>query len=60
MQVFVTRTGRTIDLATCLIQGSSVLAIVSHSRRKPLKDRLEQYIFFGDKVRRKPSSCRCL
>ncbi len=51
MQVFVTRTGRIIDLATCLVQDSSVLAIVSPSRRQVVKDRLEQYIFFGDKVR---------
>ena len=51
-QVFVNRTGRTIDLATCLVQGNSVLVILSPSRRTVVKDRLEQYIFFGDKVRR--------
>lgn len=50
MQVFVNRNGRIIDLATCLIQGSSVLLILSSSTAAAIKDRLEQYIFFGDKV----------
>ena len=52
MQVFVDRKGRTIDLALCLVQANSVLLLVSPSRRKALLDRLDQYIFFGDKVRR--------
>lgn len=50
LQVFVNRHGRIIDLASCLVQRSSVMVIVSPSRRKVLRDRLEQYIFFGDKV----------
>lgn len=49
-QVFVDRKGRTIDLAQCLIQANSVLLLVSPSRRKPLLTRLDQYIFYGDKV----------
>ena len=49
-QVFVDRKGRTIDLALCLIQANSVLILVSPSRRKALLTRLDQYIFFGDKV----------
>ncbi len=44
------RKGRTIDLALCLIQANSVLLLVSPSRRKALLSRLDQYIFFGDKV----------
>ena len=44
------RKGRTIDLVQCLIQPSSVLLIVSPSRRKTLYSRLDQHIFFGDKV----------
>lgn len=50
LQVFVNRNGRTIDLATCLVQGSGITVIVSPSRRVMIRDRLEQYIFFGDKV----------
>lgn len=49
-QVFVDRKGRTLDLALCLIQANSVLLLVSPSRRKVLLSRLDQYIFFGDKV----------
>ncbi|EIE25315.1 Aminomethyltransferase folate-binding domain-containing protein [Coccomyxa subellipsoidea C-169] len=48
--VFVNRNGRTIDLASCLVQGSSIMVIVSPLKRTAIKDRLEQYIFFGDKV----------
>ena len=48
--MFVNRHGRTIDLASCLVQGSSVMIIVSPSKKTVIKDRLEQYIFFGDKV----------
>ena len=44
------RKGRTIDLVQCLIQPSSVLLIVSPSSRKTLYSRLDQHIFFGDKV----------
>ena len=44
------RKGRVIDLAQCLIQPNSVLLLVSPSRRKALLSRLDQYIFFGDKV----------
>ncbi len=50
MQVFVNRNGRTIDLASCLVQGCSIMVIVSPLKRTAIKDRLEQYIFFGDKV----------
>ncbi|BDA41615.1 probable aminomethyltransferase [Coccomyxa sp. Obi] len=48
--VFVNRNGRTIDLASCLVQGSGITVIVSPSRRAMIRDRLDQYIFFGDKV----------
>ena len=51
-QVFVDRKGRTLDLALCLVQANSVLLLVSPSRRKALLSRLDQYIFFGDKVLR--------
>lgn len=44
------RKGRNIDLAQCLVQANSVLLLVSPSRRQTLLTRLDQYIFFGDKV----------
>lgn len=50
LQVFVDRKGRTIDLAQCLVQANSVLLLVSPSRRRTLFSRLDQHIFFGDKV----------
>jgi folate-binding protein YgfZ len=48
--VFVTSTARTIDLATAYVLGDAVLIIVSPNRRDPLMQRLDRYIFFGDKV----------
>ncbi|CAK0742478.1 hypothetical protein CVIRNUC_001399 [Coccomyxa viridis] len=48
--VFVDRKGRTIDSVQCLIQPSSILLIVSPGRRETLYSRLDQHIFFGDKV----------
>lgn len=58
-QVFVDRKGRTIDLAQCLVQGNSVLLLVSPSRRQTLLTRLDQYIFFGDKVTPPHSFASC-
>ncbi len=43
---------RTIDLATCLVQETAVMMIVSPSLKDAILDRLNQYIFLGDKVRR--------
>ena len=48
--VFVTAQGRTIDLATVYSQGSGVLVIVSPEMSSIIKERLEKYIFPGDKV----------
>ncbi|BAU42194.1 YgfZ/GcvT domain-containing protein [Leptolyngbya sp. O-77] len=49
--VFVTSTGRTIDLATAYVQDDSVLLMVSPTRREFLMDWLDRFIFFADKVK---------
>ncbi|WOB42925.1 folate-binding protein YgfZ [Thermoleptolyngbya oregonensis NK1-22] len=49
--VFVTSTGRTIDLATAYVQDDSVLLLVSPTRREFLMDWLDRFIFFADKVK---------
>ena len=48
--VFVTSTGRTIDLATAYVTEDAVLLLVSPNRRQYLIDWLDRYIFFADKV----------
>lgn len=49
-QVFVTAQARTLDLATCLVQGSGVLLLVSPGMKQDILQRLDKYIFPGDKV----------
>ena len=50
-QAFVTRTGRLIDLAVCLVQNSSVLAArVPQPAARNQGPAFEQFTFFGDKV----------
>lgn len=48
--VFVTATGRMIDLATVLIRPEACWLIVSPQRRTDLLTRLDKYIFFSDRV----------
>ncbi|MCU0569097.1 MAG: folate-binding protein [Oculatellaceae cyanobacterium Prado106] len=48
--VFVTSTGRTIDLATAYVTESSVLMLVSPGYAQKLIDWMDRYIFFADKV----------
>ena len=48
--VFVTSTGRTIDLATVYAFEDSFLVIVSPGMTKQLYDWMDKYIFFSDKV----------
>ena len=48
--VFVTSTGRTIDLATVYAQEDSLLVVVSPGMAKTLYDWMDRYIFFSDKV----------
>lgn len=48
--VFVTSTGRTIDLATVYAFEDSLLVIVSPGMEKSLYDWMDKYIFFSDKV----------
>lgn len=43
--------GRTIELATCLVQGSGVLMLVSPGQAEPLIAHLQKYILYGDEVR---------
>jgi tRNA-modifying protein YgfZ len=48
--VFVTSTGRTIDLATAYILDESVLLLVSPGQQQTLIPWMDRYIFFADKV----------
>lgn len=48
--VFVTSTGRTIDLATVYAFDESLLVVVSPGMAKQLYDWMDRYIFFSDKV----------
>ena len=50
-QVFVTAQARTLDLATCLVQDTGVLVVVSASMRHALHERLDKYILYGDEAR---------
>lgn len=43
--------GRTVELATCLVQGSGVLMLVSPGQAAPLIAHLQKYILYGDEVR---------
>ncbi len=48
--VFVTSTGRTIDLATVYAFDESLLVVVSPGMSQQLYDWMDRYIFFSDKV----------
>jgi hypothetical protein len=48
--VFVTSTGRTIDLVTAYAMDDAVLLLVSPNRRKYLMQWMDRFIFFADKV----------
>ncbi|HEY9890175.1 MAG TPA: hypothetical protein V6D02_17340, partial [Candidatus Obscuribacterales bacterium] len=48
--VFVTATGRTLDLATAYVEADSVLLLVSPGQAAPLSDWMDRYIFFADQV----------
>ncbi len=48
--VFVTATGRMIDLATVLVRPDACWLLVSPQRRAELLTRLDKYIFFSDRV----------
>jgi hypothetical protein len=48
--VFVTSTGRTIDLATAYITEDSVVLLVSPNRSTYLLQWMDRFIFFADKV----------
>jgi tRNA-modifying protein YgfZ len=48
--VFVTATGRTLDLAQALVSEQGILLTVSPGMAGPLVQRLRKYIFPADKV----------
>lgn len=48
--VFVTSTGRTIDLATVYAEPDSLLVVVSPGMSQQLYDWMDRYVFFSDKV----------
>jgi tRNA-modifying protein YgfZ len=48
--VFVTSTGRTIDLATAYLLEDSILLLVSPGYNQKLIDWMDRFIFFADKV----------
>ena len=49
--VFVTSTGRTIDLVTAYVDADSVLLLTSPGQVEPLMQWMDRYIFFADKVK---------
>ena len=49
-QVFVTAQARCLDLATAYVQGAGVLLAVSPGLKQALLQRLDKYVFPGDKV----------
>ncbi|MDB9525472.1 folate-binding protein [Oscillatoria sp. CS-180] len=49
--VFVTSTGRTLDLVTAYVEADSVLLFVSPGQASELMDWMDRYIFFADKVK---------
>ena len=49
--VFVTSTGRTIDLVTAYAEADSVLLLTSPGKAQPLMAWMDRYIFFADKVK---------
>lgn len=48
--VFVTSTGRTLDLVSAYVQTDAVLLLTSPGQAQPLSDWMDRYIFFADKV----------
>ncbi len=48
--VFVTSTGRTLDLATAYIQPDAVLLLVAPGQAASLSQWMDRYIFFADQV----------
>jgi tRNA-modifying protein YgfZ len=48
--VFVTSTGRTLDLATVYADPNSLLVVVSPGMGQKIYDWMDRYIFFSDKV----------
>ncbi|NEQ45404.1 MAG: folate-binding protein YgfZ [Leptolyngbya sp. SIOISBB] len=49
--VFVTSTGRTIDLVTAYAEADSILLLTSPGQAGPLMTWMDRYIFFADKVK---------
>jgi folate-binding protein YgfZ len=49
--VFVTSTGRTLDLVTAYVDADSVLLLTSPGQAAPLMQWMDRYIFFADKVK---------
>lgn len=49
--VFVTSTGRTIDLVTAYVTEDAVLLLTSPGQDGPLMEWMDRYIFFADKVK---------
>jgi folate-binding Fe-S cluster repair protein YgfZ len=50
LQVLVTATARTLDLATAYVMPSQVLLTASPSMKQPLLERMDKYIFPADNV----------
>jgi folate-binding protein YgfZ len=48
--VFVTSTGRTIDLVTAYVLEDAILLLVSPNRRRYLMEWMDRFIFFADRV----------
>lgn len=49
--IFVTSTGRTIDLVTAYAEADSILLLTSPEQAQSLMEWMDRYIFFADKVK---------
>lgn len=57
--VFITATGRTIDLAACHVTKGGVIVILSPGMSETILERLDKYIFPGDEVEITDISAKC-
>lgn len=57
--VFVTNTGRTLELSTAYIQGSSIMVVITPEMKDDMLTLLDKYIFPMDKVEVMDASEQC-
>lgn len=57
--VFITATGRTIDMAACFVTKGGVIIVLSPGMVSSILDRLDKYVFPGDEVELADISGKC-